>query len=648
MRDFEVSAGLAKEDKRLARLQKEHRLVNTAVRKVVTKRLKRRWLSTARVVDATRGGGELQREIKAVREEWRALDANREDLWAMNASGSNTWGRGGGFGGVFSSGMGFSGLLNTEKLSGLTWGRPNAGGSRSERSTGKDAGAAKDLDALLKIETIARGEGGADLECVDNVSSGGNLTRRDSNALREKGATFATSSSVSRTIAATKEKTSSPTSASHGAEAAEREARRRILARDRDLAREIITHNFDVRNPPPLKCCAPRCGCTFTQDEHYLSHWAAGRHQSGLCASSLDSEALARVGGAKDSAGMSTHPVTPASESANPSTIFDPPTTTEDTALAEAGHPTLGEGDVASFHIVLSDGTGWKGAQEVGDDGDAPTGFSLVSAYIARVWGHGPAHSTLLLWNAVNSWRRHLTTDPGFIRDAVAMRGMYLDPGALLEARLPDSTRKGLLRVLEALPELDDTTTKERDGTVVDVKAGGCDTDDNEGGQKEARVPTPSDHSAVSTERAAVDKGSWHRTTGATIEQSWQEMFGNRRLGEATFPVAPSAAAAAAAAATSVSTPTSLRPTSFDEAQWHALSYLCKAVGPGFWASDLGRRAALLRSKKLKREREAAHESVRLEVCTTHFTPPPCVLKSLSHGLNHRSGGIMGKMSRAT
>lgn len=640
VRDFEVSAGLAKEDKRLAKLQKELRLVNTAVRKVVTKRLKRGWLSTARVVDATRGGGELQREIKAVREEWRALDAERDGTGAMNASGRNTRGRGdggGGFGGVFSSSMGFSGRLNRDKMSGLTWGGPGAGVSGSERSTEKEAGGAKDPDELLKKKTITLGEGGANAQRVKNISSGDKLTSRDSNVLSEKGATLSPSTSAPRTIAATEEKTLSPTSVSRGAEAAEREARRRILGRDRDLAREIITHNFDVRNPPPLKCCAPWCGCTFTQDEHYLSHWAAGRHQSGLRVTSLDPESLSRVGGANDSGGVSTHPATSKSGLANLSAVSGPPTPNEDTAPTEAGYPTLGEGDIASFHLVLSKGAGWKDAQLAGDDGNAPTGFSLVSSYIARVWGHGPAHSTLLLWNAVNSWRRHLTTDPQYIRDAVAMRGLYLDPGALLEARLPESTRKDLLRVLESLPDLDDATAKGRDGAAVDVDAGGCDADDNGGDKKEARVPTPSDRSTASRESATVDKGSWHRKTGTAIEQSWQEVFGNRRHGEATFPVAPSAAAAAAAAAASESTPESLRPTSFDEAQWHALSYLCKAVGPGFWASDLGRRAALLRSKELKREREAAHESVRLEVCTMHYTPSPCCLTSLLRELNPRS-----------
>ena len=186
-----------------------------------------------------------------------------------------------------------------------------------------------------------------------------------------------------------------------------------------------------------------------------------------------------------------------------------------------------------------------------------------------------------------------------------------------MEAKLPENTRKGLIRVLEGLPDLDYAMTKERDDYAVDAKAGDCDADDNGGDQKGTRMAAPSNHSAISRESATVDKGSWHRKTG-TIEQSWQEVFGNRRHGEATFPVASSAAAAAAAAAASVSTPESLRPTSFDEAQWHALSYLCKVVGPGFWASDLGRRAALLRSKELKRERETANESVRLEVCTMY------------------------------
>lgn len=648
VRDFEVGAGLAKEDKRLAKLQKDLRLVNAAVRKVVTKRLKRGWLSTARVVDATRGGGELQREIKAVREEWRVLDAERDGPGAMNASGRNTWGRGvsdggGGGGGVFSSSKVFSGRLNMEILNGLTWGRSGVGGSRSERSTEKGEAAAKDPDELLEKETATLGEGGANIERVKSVNSDGKLTSRDSNVVNEEGATFSTAMSTSRTTAAIGEKILLATSVSRSAEAAEREARRRILDRDRDLAREIITHNFDVRNPPPLKCCAPGCGCTFTQDEHYLSHWATGRHQSDLRLSSLVPETLVHVGGDNDSAAVSTHLATPTSEMVNKSSIFDPPTTPKgDTAPAGARYPTLGEGDVASFHLVLANGAGWKEEQGVVDNGDAPTGFNLVSAYIARVWGHGQAHSTLLLWNAVNSWRRHLTTDPGYTRDAVATRGLYLDPGALLEARLPESTRQNLIRVLEALPDLDDATAKGRHGSAVDdVKTGGYDADDNGSDRKEASgASAPGDHSTGTRESATVDKGSWLGKT-ATIEQSWQEVFGNRRHGAATFPVASSAAAAAAATAASVATRASLRPTSFDEAQWHALSYLCKSVGPGFWTSDLGRRAALLRSKELKREREAALESVRLEVCTMYFASSPCCLTSLTHDLSQHSDNFL-------
>lgn len=636
VRDFEVGAALAKEDKRLAKLQKELRMVNTAVRKVVTKRLKRGWLSTARVVDATRGGGELQREIKAVREEWRALDAERDPSGTMNASGRNTWGWGvtgrGGGDGSFPSSLGFSGGLDMEKLNGLTWGKSGACGSRSERSIEEEVGSAKGPGEILEKETAALGGGGTNLERAENKSCDGKSTSRDGNTVSDtKMAAFSTSTSTPSRPAMSGENTISATSVSHGAEAAEREARRRIFGRDRELAREIIIHNFNVRNPPPLQCCAPRCGRTFTQDEHYLSHWAAGRHQSGLRPSSLVPETPVCVRGEKASAGVPTHPATTTSELATLSGIFDPTAQKEDTTSADAGHLTLGEGNEAAFHLILSNGAGWKDVQEVGDDVGAPTGLNLVSAYIARVWGHGQAHSTLLFWNAVRSWRRHLTTDSEYIRDAVTMRGLHLEPGALLEVRLPARTRQDLMRVLEDLPDLDDAATNGGEGVAVHVRASSCD-DDDEGDRGATRFPASGDHSESTRKSAFIDKSSWHGKA-STIEKSWHEVFGNRPHVATTFPLDSSAAAAAAAAAASAATPTSLRPTSFDEAQWHALSYLCKAVGPGFWASDFGRRAALLRSKDLKRERDAAHESVRLEVCAMYYTAPPRFLTSLTREL---------------
>lgn len=101
------------------------------------------------------------------------------------------------------------------------------------------------------------------------------------------------------------------------------------------------------------------------------------------------------------------------------------------------------------------------------------------------------------------------------------------------------------------------------------------------------------------------------RSDGGAQRQEQQQEEQQRGVAK---PAASSAVATAAAAA--AADPAGLRPTSFDKAQFQALAHLSRVVGPGFWASDLGRRATALHAKDLKRKREAAHEIVRLEVCT--------------------------------
>lgn len=264
----------------------------------------------------------------------------------------------------------------------------------------------------------------------------------------------------------------------------------------------------------------------------------------------------------------------------------------------------LGNEAIASFHLVVGSQVDGKSHHEMDDRKDASSGFDLVSAYITRIWGHGQAYYTLLFWDAVNSWRRHLTTSTAYFREAAALRRLYLDPAAPRKICLPEATRQGLLCVLDTLPALDDMGTVSPDGAAADIVEQCADGGGGDESVGATAAGTPKVRRVVPT---GLDERFWHGKPKAG-KHSPKDSGGRQQQREA-------ASSTIAAAIASVPSSVGLRPTSFDEAQWHALAHLCRVVGSGFGMSNLGRRANDLRSKDLKRKRKAAYESVRLEVC---------------------------------
>lgn len=72
--DAKLFAAVAREDKRLTKLQEELLKADVAARRSVAKRLRSGWWAAVRSVAGTvYGGDELGQEIKAVRKEWNAL-----------------------------------------------------------------------------------------------------------------------------------------------------------------------------------------------------------------------------------------------------------------------------------------------------------------------------------------------------------------------------------------------------------------------------------------------------------------------------------------------------------------------------------------------------------------------------------------------
>ena len=600
--DAEITAGVAREEKRLARLQKELNAADAAVRRAVAGRLNASWLSPAALLKGrplSRGGGELRREVKAVREEWK----ERETKTAADAAAAAA-----------------AAALDEKIMAApnLVEGKPKGG------SGGRSDGLGKTWPRLGFPLLSRKGT----LRDVSTAGNGAGFS-----------ATHPAPTAANKTVAsATKPATS------HTAEEVEREARGRILRRNRELARDLVAHDFDVRSPPPLTCCAPGCRRTFTQDEHYLAHWdpargSAGKenpppqqHEKGGAASRPPSPSAARPGKGsppprprgRESCGVgataaASRPSTPsAGKRGSTTAVARPPTPAAAEAGAEAGHPELGGEGVASFHLVVASKAEEGGGRErlgLDDDGGVG-GFDLVLAYITRVWGHGQAYNTLLFVDAVESWRRrYLTTDPGFAEGAADLRREYLSYGAPREARLPEGTRRDLMRVLGTLPD-----------DPLDGSAGGAQDDDGSGGGAGGGGDGENGDDSRRDRSVSVDNGVGRRET---THSEANGKSGRRKAPVlATAVAAPtqqrnvvgksagfSATAAAAAAASAAADPEGLRPTSFDEAQFQALAFLSRVVGPGFWASDLGRRATALHLKDLKHKREAAHEIVRLEVC---------------------------------
>lgn len=360
------------------------------------------------------------------------------------------------------------------------------------------------------------------------------------------------------------------------------EARRRILSRERAIAREITVHDFEVRNPPPLKCAAPACSRTYTRDEHYVAHWAAGEHPVSREPDRFDVRPAPSSDGGTATTAL-TKPMLAETVSDEPP--FSKSLWETQTSPAEHGHPELGGKNIALFHLALTNGADEH--EETGDgdgDDDTSNGFSLVSSYITRLWGHGPVHNTLLFWRAVVDWRRHPTTSEAFVRGAIALRRSYVDLNAPLEATLPCETRRELLRVLETLPEFDVDAIEK---TVA---------------EGEAEVST-----------TAILGGKDGTSVVNNITVATKTSNGTRKE---DMLAAKYAKAFWGTAASSCARGNSLRPTSFDQAQWCALLHLAEVVGPGFWRSDFGRRAAALLSPEHKRKQRNADEIVRQKVCT--------------------------------
>lgn len=393
-------AGVAKEEKRLAKLQKELNAADAAVRRAVTGRLNASWLSSAALFTGrplSRGRGELRREVKAVREEWKEQEAKT----AANAAAAAA---------AAVAALDEKTMATTDYF---VQGKPKGGGGGGG---GSNDGLGKTWLRLGFPLLSRKGTPG-------DASTSGN------------GAGFSATHPAPSTANKTVEAAVKPT-ISHTAAEVEREARRRILRRNRELAREFVAHDFDVRNPPPLTCCAPGCRRTFTQDEHYLNHWdAAGgsagkknpppqQHEKGG-SSRPPSPSAARPGtrpppprprerDARDGGATASRPSTPsATKRGSTTALARPSTPAAAEAGAETGHPQLGGEGVASFHLVVA-GKVEEGVhrERSGLKDDGVGGFDLVLAYITRVWGHGQAYNTLLFVDAVGSWRRrHLTTD---------------------------------------------------------------------------------------------------------------------------------------------------------------------------------------------------------------------------------------------
>lgn len=482
------------------------------------------------------------------------------------------------------------------------------------------------------------------------------------------------------------------------AAAVDGEARRRIMSRELSLARMIASHDFNAREPPPLKCCAPGCGRTFTQDTHYVEHWAGTRcattpllapetrktpdDRKGIdCDRAVlhpgDQSTYRRKaktenrekGSTTDGAAASTATEASATYAARTltspapddgsrplflsstserqpspqSTMVEigaktPPSATRQSPCplllaplsAESGHPTLGDDKIAKFHLVLAtnldDGVHmlYNNSRRGNTEGKG-FGFGLVSAYIQRVWGHGQAFNTLLFWGAVEAWRGQcVTTEPSYLTVAIALRQRYLEPGSLREATLPTETRAGLCDLLDSLPQVIgvDTYDKLVSGMVADDVAGGdeteCAEDDRNGTATKATTTakvfvSPSRVPATGVKTAAAG-GPNHYNTRRVVASAKKGKKEKQKSAVSAINASDTAKGSTTTISGALSIIRVLRPTSFDEAQWQALAHLCRVVGPGFWASDLGRRYNLLRQQDTIRRRVAARDIVRIEV----------------------------------
>lgn len=649
--DSQMAASISRESKRLGKLRKELKTVEAIVRRAVATRLRKGWLGVSRS-----GTGELRREMKAIREE-------RKD-----ASGGSLSGRA-------------SNKLMRRKISGAltpggrrrwdeTW---RVRGNREECGAGNQLMAPLETrasDGLTQEDVVRACEV---VEAVDDRSMGANAGGKAAQTIMVGTSELTTHQiPVAHKASATAEAsnrqagdvlTSTASPVSHwkvfgDEQENEREARRRILAREQDFAREVATHNFEVRNPSPLKCCVPGCGRTFTEDAHYQAHWAATAidGQGGLALESASSDVVfgtlchttnAAIAAPSDAAAdelRTTQSVlATAATNVSSSKLLVQRVCLDNCghpgqARGEAGHPMLGGVEVASFHIVVRDDARDADFQQGLDGGGVcgtsalTTGFDLVAAYITRVWGHGQAYNTLHFWRAVNSWRRrHLTIDAAFVGDAIKLKRLFLDSGAPMPVSLPTTMRQELVRVLDALTAESDHDGEDRRGATIEGEGCGFGGNTVQTGDKFFI------NDGTKLNDVCVCGGAHGNHHDARFKASFVGA-GQRQRRKKINPALPAptstsaiqAAVAAVAAATHASL-SGLRPTFFDAAQWQALSHLSRVVGSGFWASDLGRRFIVRHTGSVQLKRRTAYDIVRLEVryeaCTVRdeeFPPSSC------------------------
>ncbi|CAM9987405.1 unnamed protein product, partial [Choristocarpus tenellus] len=398
---------------------------------------------------------------------------------------------------------------------------------------------------------------------------------------------------------------------------AELEARRRIMDRELNAMRLAITHDFDARFPPPLKCCAPGCDRTFTEDSHYREHWAGLQKVDTVAAPLSSRQPL--VEGARGDGKMLVKPKSqigtglvqlPVSSlesgsrsefclsKAKPCAHKDVP------AVTEEGHPELGFVEVAAFHLAVTD-TQTGGAE-------------AVTTYILREWGAGSALHTLLFWEAVDLWRCHLQGGLGsnFVLDALQMYKTYLCLHAPRAATLSQLTRQGLCRDLgEAQSIVDQSGIV--DGKSLQVQgqeiAGHSPGMVGEGMRHKhtgAGVGVVAGQRSVTTGKTQVRR---RRSDVVTGELTWESLYvtsgGGGNKGDEVSTREPKWRRDKADGKMK----SIIRPGMFDQAQWEALQHLSVAVGSGFWASDLGQQYALIYMREVERKRLAATMSYKME-----------------------------------
>lgn len=537
-RNGEIARGLSKEQRRLTRLEREKKAAERHVRRAV----KRGWKKDRFCRNPPPGMIELRRVIGEVKAEWR----EREHP-----------GRGGGMTSLLLQTLPGGRLLSGLKFRITPFVEHRGKGSRERVLTGHNAGSVSTHRTANGRRSQAE-SGSVDTE--PSSRGGGNKRGEEAQAGRANDPT-----------------------------AIECEARRRIMARELVLAREVAEHNFDARNPPPLKCCAPGCGRTFTEDAHYLAHWAAGGgspptlalHEPPGGEGVKLAENAERVSGVEDSNG-----------------------TIRSTGLAElpeVGHPELGGSEIASFHLGMAD----MGREE---GGGGTTGFDLIASYVRRQWGLGEVYNTLLFWRAVDSWRCHDTRDRDYVLGAIALREVYLEADAVRRPRLSAETRESLLLRLEGIVDEEGDGDAEEASEMDGGRDGICDgesraaeasSDRGSRGRGHTGLRIPSSCTPILEEEILFDTDSASSGPTGRLPGKW----GWREEGKPSDDVEATMEAGRR-----------LRPTWFDDAQWEALAHLCRVAGPGFWASDLGRCHVRQRQLAASKRRDVAHEIVHIEV----------------------------------